>query len=106
NAEILSELPQDVKDVATTLKKGKLRFDINVSDLPFFMRRLDKISNRLSFCIILLSFCILMVGLIVGVAISVQTTLLWRLPVIEIGSVIDFLLFLLILFSIFRSGRM
>ena len=106
NAEILSELPQDVKDVATTLKKGKLRFDINVSDLPFFMRRLDKISNRLSFSIILLSFCILMVGLIVGAAISGQTTLLWRLPVIEIGSVIAFLLFLLILFSIFRSGRM
>jgi len=106
NAEILSELPQDVKDVATTLKKGKLRFDINVSDLPFFMRRLDKISNRLSFSIILLSFCILMVGLIVGAAISGQTTLLWRVPVIEIGSVIAFLLFLLILFSIFRSGRM
>ncbi|MEJ8776777.1 ABC1 kinase family protein [Pseudogracilibacillus sp. ICA-222130] len=106
NADILSELPQDVKDVTTTLKKGKLRFDINVSDLPFFMRRLDKISNRLSFSIILLSFCILMVGLIVGAAISGQTTLLWRLPVIEIGSVIAFLLFILILFSIFRSGRM
>src|SRR5690625_2488110 len=106
NAEILSELPQDVKDVATTLKNDKLRIDINVSDLPFFMRRFDKISNRLSFSIILLSFCILMVGLIVGAAISGQTTLLWRVPVIEIGSVIAFLLFLLILFSIFRSGRM
>lgn len=106
NAEILSELPQDIKDVTTTLKKGKLRFDVNISDLPVFLKRLDKISNRLSFSIILLSFSILMVGLIVGASIADQTTLLWRLPVIEIGSVIAFLLFIFMLFSIFRSGRM
>jgi len=106
NVEILSELPQDVKDVTTTLKKGKLRFDINVSDLPVFLKRLDKISNRLSFSIILLSFSILMVGLIVGASIADQTTLLWRLPVIEIGSVVASLLFLFMIFSIIRSGRM
>src|SRR5699024_4753680 len=100
NVEILSELPQDVKDVTTTLKKGKLRFDINVSDLPVFLKRLDKISNRLSFSIILLSFSILMVGLIVGASIADQTTLLWRLPVIEIGSVVASLLFLFMIFSI------
>lgn len=106
NVEILTDLPQDIKDVATTMKKGKLRFDINVSDLPVFLKRLDKISNRLSFSIILLSFSILMVGLIVGASIADQTTLLWRLPVIEIGSVVASLLFLFMIFSIFRSGRM
>lgn len=106
NAEILTELPKDLKDITSTLKKGKLRFDINVTDLQPFLKRLDRISNRLSFSIILLSFSILMVGLIVGASISGQTNLLWRIPVIEIGSVVATLMFLFMIFTIIRSGRM
>lgn len=106
NAEILSELPKDIKDIASTVKKGKLHFDINVTDMQSFLKRLDRISNRLSFSIILLSFSILMVGLIIGASISGQTNLLFRIPVIEIGSVIATLMFLFMIFTIIRSGRM
>lgn len=106
NIDVLADLPKDLKDITTTVKKGKLRFDINVTDLPAFLKRLDRISNRLSFSIILLSFSILMVGLIIGASIAGQTTLLWRMPVIEIGSVIATLMFLFMIFIIFRSGRM
>ncbi|MDY0393383.1 hypothetical protein RWE15_01760 [Virgibacillus halophilus] len=83
-----------------------MRFDIHVSDLQTFLKRLDKISNRISFSIILLSFSILMVGLIIGSAIAGQTTVLWKLPVIEIGSVIAILMFLLLVLTIIRSGKM
>lgn len=106
NIELLADLPQDIKDITTTAKKGKFRFDINVTELPSFLKRLDRISNRLSFSIILLSFSILMVGLIVGASIAGQTNLLWRIPVIEIGSVIATLMFLFMIFTIIRSGRM
>jgi ubiquinone biosynthesis protein len=105
-AEILSELPKSLKDVTSTIQKGKLRLDISVPELRLFLHRLDKISNRLSFSIILLAFSILMVGLIIGSAISGHTTVLWRIPAIEIGSVIATLMFLFMLFSIFKSGRM
>ncbi|VEF49108.1 ABC1 family protein [Bacillus freudenreichii] len=106
NIEIVRDLPKDLKEIATTVKRGRLRFDINVKELQTFLQRLDKISNRLSFSIILLSFSILMVGLIIGTAIADKQALLFRLPVIEIGSIIATLMFLFMIFSIFRSGRM
>jgi ubiquinone biosynthesis protein len=106
NAEIVSDLPKNIRDMTNTVKKGRLRFDIHVGDLQTFLKRLDKISNRISFSIVLLSFSILMVGLVIGSAIAGQTTVLWKLPVIEIGSVIAILMFLLLVFTIIRSGRM
>lgn len=104
--EILTSLPKNINDMTSTIKKGKLRLNINLPDLQVFLQRLDKISNRISFSIILLSFSILMVGLIIGASIAGQTTLLWKLPVIEAGSVVATLMFLFMIFSIVRSGRM
>lgn len=106
NVEILSELPKNLKEITSTIQKGKLRLDINVPELQLFLQRLDKISNRLSFSIILLAFSILMVGLIIGSAIAGQSILLWKIPAIEIGSIVATLMFLFMLFSIFKSGRM
>lgn len=106
NVEILSELPKNLKEITSTIQKGKLRLDINVPELQLFLQRLDKISNRLSFSIILLAFSILMVGLIIASALTGHTTVLWRIPAIEIGSVVATLMFLFMLISIFKSGKM
>lgn len=106
NMEHLSELPKDLRAITSTLKKGKMRLDINVNDMESFMKRLDRLSNRLSFSIILLAFSILMVGLIIGASIIGQTTLIWRLPVIEIGFIVATLMFIFMIFTIIRSGRM
>ncbi|WP_458411625.1 ABC1 kinase family protein [Schinkia sp. CFF1] len=104
--QILSKFPMDLKDFAKTIQNGNLQVKISVPELQFFLHRLDKISNRLAFSIILLAFSILMVGVIVGSAIAGQANLLWKIPVIEIGSVVATLMFLFIVFSIIRSGRM
>ncbi|WP_172369077.1 ABC1 kinase family protein [Sporosarcina jiandibaonis] len=106
NIEILLHLPKDFKKLTSTVGKGKLKLDINVQQLQTILGRLDRISNRLSFSIILLAFSILMVGLIIGSAIAGQTNLLWRFPIIEAGSIIATLMFIFLIFSIFRSGRM
>lgn len=106
NIEILTNLPKDLKAIATTIRKGKLQLDINVQQIQVFLRRLDRISNRLSFSIILLSFSILMVGLIIGSAIAGQTNMLWQFPIIEAGSIIATLMFLFLIYTIIRSGRM
>lgn len=106
NVEILSELPKNLKEITSTIQKGKMRLDINVPELQLFLQRLDKISNRLSFSIILLAFSILMVGLIIASALTGHTTALWRIPAIEIGSVVATLMFLFMLISIFKSGKM
>ncbi|MFD3450119.1 ABC1 kinase family protein [Microbacteriaceae bacterium 4G12] len=106
HAEMLADLPKDLREITKTVKKGKLRLDIHVTEQKVFLQKLDTIVNRLSFSIILLSFSILMVGLIVGSAIAGQTTLLWKIPAIEIGSVVATLMFIFMLISIIRSGRM
>lgn len=106
SVQILSNLPQELQNITSTISKGKLRLDINITELKSFLHRLDKISNRLSFSIILLAFSILMTGLIIGAAIANPSALLWRLPVIEIGAIIASFMFLFMMYSIFRSGRM
>src|SRR5699024_5672669 len=99
NIDFLRNIPNDMKQISRMLQRGKLRFELNVTELQAFLKRLDRISNRLS-------FSILMCGLVIGASISGHTTMLWRLPVIEIGSVIAFLMFILLIFTIIRSGRM
>ncbi len=106
NVDVLKDIPKDIKQISSLIKKGKLQLGMNITELQAFLKRLDRISNRLSFSIILLSFSILMGGLIIGASISGHTTMLWRLPIIEIGSVIATLMFLFMIFTIIRSGRM
>ena len=104
--ETLRQLPKDIHDTTKTINKGRLKFNVNVEDASSFLQRLDRISNRLSFSIILLAFSILMVGLIVGASIAGETNVLFKLPVIELGGIVATVMFLFMLFTIFRSGRM
>ncbi|HZW68345.1 MAG TPA: AarF/ABC1/UbiB kinase family protein [Pseudogracilibacillus sp.] len=106
NITIISELPRDLKDISTAMKRGKLQFDINIFEIQYILNKLDRIANRISFSVILLAFSILMMGLIIGASIVGETTVLWRLPVIEVGFVIATLMFLFMVFVIIRSGRM
>lgn len=106
NIQFLSQVPNNFKDLSNTIQNGNLHFKISVPELQLFLQRLDKISNRLAFSIILLAFSILMVGLIIGSAIADQANRLWQIPVIEIGSIVATLMFLFIVFSIFKSGRL
>ncbi len=106
NAQFLSQVPKNLRDLSKTIQNGDLHFKISVPELQLFLQRLDKISNRLAFSIILLAFSILMVGLIIGSAIADQANLLWQIPVIEIGSIVATLMFLFIIYSIFKSGRL
>ncbi|MGG2994051.1 AarF/ABC1/UbiB kinase family protein [Paenibacillus macerans] len=99
------DLPQQLRRLSTMLGKGKIKMEMDFPEMERFLRKLDQISNRLSFSIVLLSFSIIMVGLIVGSSLSRQPTILWDVPAIEIGFVVALLMFLWLLYSIFRSGR-
>lgn len=104
-SDSLVDLPHQVRKLSSTLARGKLKMDMNVPEMEQFLRKLDQISNRLSFSIVLLAFSIIMVGLIIGSSLARMPTLLWDIPAIEIGFVVATLMFLWLLFSIFRSGR-
>ncbi|MGR6128545.1 ABC1 kinase family protein [Paenibacillus sp. SER-28] len=103
--ETLMELPGHARHLASIISKGKLKLEVTVPELEMLLRRLDQISNRLSFSIVLLAFSIIMVGLIIGSSLNHQVTMLWNVPAIEIGFVVALLMVAFLLYSIFKSGR-
>lgn len=103
--EILLELPKNLQGFLRAVNKGKLKMELSTPEFKLFLRRLDRISNRLSFSIVLLAFSMIMSGLIIASAISQKTSVVWHFPVIGGGFIIATLMFLWLLYSIFRSGR-
>ncbi|WP_274365291.1 ABC1 kinase family protein [Paenibacillus thermotolerans] len=103
--EVLREFPSGLKHLTSLMRKGKVQVEVAVPQLDELMKKMDRISNRLSFSIVLLSLSIVMVGLIVGAALSHTQSVLWRIPVIEIGLAIAVFMFFWLIYAIFRSGR-
>ncbi|WP_440898026.1 ABC1 kinase family protein [Amphibacillus sp. Q70] len=104
-ADLFTTLPKQLKNLSSVIKGNKIRLEIDIPDLDSLLKKMDRISNQLSFAIVLLAFSIIMVGLIIGSALSGQPSVLWSLPAIEIGSFVALFLFLWLLYSIFKSGR-
>jgi ubiquinone biosynthesis protein len=104
--EILEELPETVKDFTSVMKKGKMRIEITTPELEIFLKKINKISNRLSFSIVLLSLSIILVGLIIGTTITGHPSiLLTKFPAVEIGFGIAAVVVLWLLYSIIKTGR-
>lgn len=104
--ELLLDIPRDLKELTFLVKKGRLRLELGVPELERFSRKLDRIGNRLSFSIVLLSFSIIMAGLIIGSALGNQPSIFRQMPAIEFGFAIATVMFLWLIFSIFRSGKL
>lgn len=104
-AETLVELPGQARQLSSLISKGKLKVEVGIPELQTLLRKLDRIGNRLSFSIVLLAFSIIMVGLIIGSSLRSEPSLLWSFPTVEIGAVVALLMFLWLLYSIFKSGR-
>ena len=102
--ELFLDFPREFRDLLVALKRGRLRFELDDADIKLLIRHLDRIGNRLSFSIVLLSFSIIMTGLIIGSSLVGQPVL-FGVPAIGAGFAIAALMFFWLLFSIIRSGR-
>ncbi len=103
-SETITNIPSQVENVLDQASKGDLKFEISLSEINRILHKFDRISNQVSFSLTLLAFSIVVLGLIVGATFG-NNTVLTSVPAIEIGFVIAFGMFLLILYSILRSGR-
>ncbi|MNC26599.1 putative protein kinase UbiB [compost metagenome] len=103
--QIASELPGTMGRLTAMLHKGKVQVEVVSPQLEQLVKKLDRISNQMSFSIVLLALSLVLLGLIIGSSISGAQTMLWRLPMLEIGTVISLLMFAWLLYAIFRSGR-
>ncbi|ANY67749.1 ABC transporter [Paenibacillus sp. BIHB 4019] len=103
--ELVSDIPAALKQLSLVIRKGKLRMEVESPQLDTLMKKMDRISNQLSFSIVLLALSLVMVGLIVGAALNHSQSLFWGLPVIEIGFAVTLAMFVYVIYAIIRSGR-
>lgn len=100
------EFPKTLTELTSLLKTGKMKQELSFAEKNFKINQLDRISNRISFSIGLLSFSIILTGIIIAAAVSGHPAMIIdKLPVTEIGLGIALILFVRLLISIFKSGR-
>lgn len=104
-SDLLVDLPKQMKDLMRNLMRGRIRLEVSVPELDIFLRKLDRITNQISFSIVLLSFSIVMAGIIIASALGHQPILLWNIPAIEVGFTMAALMLLWLFISIFKSGK-
>ena len=105
-SELLVSFPRYFQELRAVVRQGRLRLEISVSDMEHFLKTIERISNRLSFGIILLAFSMIMASVIISSTLAGQTSPLWNIPVIEIGFAIAMILFIWLLYAILRSGKL
>jgi len=105
-SELFVSFPQHFKEPSSVVRHGRLGLEIIIPEIEHILKTLDRISNRLSFSIILLALSIIMASIIVSSSIAGQSSVLWQIPVLEIGFGIAIIIFIWLFYAIIRSGRL
>ncbi|WP_051533968.1 2-polyprenylphenol 6-hydroxylase [Desulfitibacter alkalitolerans] len=104
--ELVSGMPQKADRLLDKALGDDMSFKLQIQNLNVIFAYLDKIANKLSFSIVLLSFSLVMAGLIIASSIGRGgSDFFWQIPVLEIAFVSSFILFTWLIVSIIRSGR-
>lgn len=106
-AEDIPRLLHNFLDQATN---GQLQVNWALVELQTMLRHFDRISNRISFSMVLLAFSIIMASLILGSALvrpyDPSRIFVWRLPILETGFLAAGIMVGWLLWAIFRSGKL
>lgn len=105
-SDILLEMPRQVSDILGKVQEGALTMKLEHRNLQQAINQLDKVANKLSFSIVLLSFSIVVAGLVIGASLGAdEPSFLWQLPILEVGFGVASIMFVWLIIAIFRSGR-
>ncbi|MDR3601560.1 MAG: AarF/UbiB family protein [Desulfosporosinus sp.] len=104
-SDLLVDLPKQMKDLMRNLIRGRIRIEVSVPELDIFLKKLDRITNQISFSIVFLSFSIVMAAIIIASALAHQPIVPWQFPAIEVGIAMGAIMLLWLLISIFKSGK-
>lgn len=99
--QIFSAFPKQIADLLDLLERGQFKATLEHEYNEKMLNRLNHMVNRLAFSIVLAS-------LIVGLSFLIQITeqsIIWKLPIAEIGFIVAGAMGFWLLISIIRSGR-
>ncbi len=105
-AELLIELPRQIRLLTQQFRQGKAKVQIEIPVLQNALDKLERISNRLSFSVMLLAFSIFMSGLMIASSLAKTSSAIFNVPITDMGLAIGVLMAISLIWSIFKSGRM
>lgn len=102
-------IPSLVTNFFRKLEQENFTFNVELQDFAKMLNRFDKVANRLVFSVIVLGMCVIIAGIIIGSALASDfnnyVTFL-GVPLLQIGVGMGFLMFLFLIYSIFKSGSL
>ncbi len=100
--ELIKDLPSDIKDILDMIKSGKINIELGYRGLEPMLREMDRVSNRLTFAIVLAS-------LIVGSSLVVLSNippLIYDIPLLGVaGYTASAILGVWLLWDILKRGK-
>ena len=106
--KFLSELPAAMRNILRKAKNEDFSVQFEMKDMNTFQRRLERISNRISFSVILLAVSIIIAGVLISSGLSADTSgemYLFNVTVLKIGLAFAILILLGLIISMIRSRR-
>ena len=100
-ARVVSNLPGELEKILSLVSEGELKIKMENVKVDKMTAKFDIMSNRLSLAIIIAS-------IIIGTALiaeKMNSTIISRVPVVELGFIIAVILGLFLAYSIIRSGK-
>jgi len=103
---LFSELPAALRNILRKAEDDNLNVKIEINDMKVLQRRLERISNRMSFSVILLAVSIILAGVLIssGLNADMSTEMYtFNITVLKAGLVLAVMIVLGLAFSMFRS---
>jgi len=105
---LIKEFPDCILNFFRKMEDEDYTLNFKLKSTNEILKRFDKITNKISFSIVLLSLSIIIAGFIIGfgMAATVETeAYIFNLSIFKFGLIAAVLMYLWLIFSIFRTGR-
>lgn len=104
-SDLFADLPKSLNQLVNQLRRGKLDLRLHVSDRDVILRKLDRMSNRLSLSLMLLAVSIFGAGLLIASSLSKQAPTSLEIHLVDIGTAFAALMVCWLIWAILKSGR-
>ncbi|WP_090740226.1 ABC1 kinase family protein [Mesobacillus persicus] len=102
-SDSLTNMPGKIEKLVNQSINGELTIVASLSEIKEILKKLDRVSNKISFSLSMIAFSIVLLAVVIGVTFG-NASFPTGLPIIEVSIFIGFFMFLWILVSIFKSG--
>ena len=105
-AEFLIDFPRQLRLLLRDARAGKTRVQLRTPELDNVLHKLDRVTNRITLSVMILSLSIFMAGLMIASSIARPKASFLHVPLTDVGLVAGLVMVAALVWSIIRSGRL